>query len=98
SMINLNVLNPKQLEKQLKVVESRISELENEIKDLERMRKACLILMGDPVDFDAPEAVPLAAPEAKPPKPKKAPPAPKAEASELHDKIRDTLQGAEGGL
>ena len=44
-MIN-NVLNPKQLEKQIKVIESRMLELQRELDELNRMRDACHTLLG----------------------------------------------------
>lgn len=40
------VLNEKQLEKQIKLLEGRISELRAEMDTLERRRQACLVLLG----------------------------------------------------
>lgn len=44
--IPLNLISTKSLEKQLKVVEARISELQAEITELEKIKSACLVLMG----------------------------------------------------
>lgn len=41
-----NVLNPKALERQLKILETRIGELQTEIGELEKMRSACHTLLG----------------------------------------------------
>jgi hypothetical protein len=40
------VLNEKQLEKQIKLLEGRIGELRSEMETLERRRQACLVLLG----------------------------------------------------
>lgn len=42
----LNIISSKSLEKQLKVVESRISTLQAEMAELEKIKNACLVLMG----------------------------------------------------
>lgn len=43
----LSVLNPKALDRQVKVLEKRIHELRSELDELERMKLACRILMGE---------------------------------------------------
>lgn len=48
---NLNIVSPKSLEKQLKIVESRVQELQAEIHELEKIRTACLILLGTAAEF-----------------------------------------------
>ena len=53
--IPLNLVSPKSLEKQLKVVESRIGELEAEITELEKIKAACLVLLGTAPQADAVE-------------------------------------------
>lgn len=50
---HLNIVSPKSLEKQLKLVESRMEELRAEIHELEKMRTACLILLGNVAEFPA---------------------------------------------
>lgn len=42
----LNVISPKALEKQLKLVEGRIAVLQSEMAELEKIKNACLVLMG----------------------------------------------------
>lgn len=51
----LNIISPKALDKQLKIVESRIQVLQSEISDLEKVKNACLILLGSTPE--APEGV-----------------------------------------
>lgn len=46
TQIPLNLISAKSLEKQLKVVEGRIGELQTEIAELEKIKNACLVLMG----------------------------------------------------
>jgi hypothetical protein len=46
SLPNLNILNPKALEKQLKILEGHIGDLQMQIDELEKMRSACLVLLG----------------------------------------------------
>lgn len=41
-----NVLNEKQLEKQVKLLETRLEELRAEISTLEKRKEACLLLLG----------------------------------------------------
>jgi hypothetical protein len=54
----LNIISSKSLEKQLKVVESRMSTLQAEMAELEKIKNACLVLMGPqgltPVEENAP--------------------------------------------
>lgn len=47
-MTTLNVLNPKALEKQIKIVDARLSELSVELEELEKIKAACQILLGKP--------------------------------------------------
>lgn len=42
----INVISPKALEKQLKIVEGRMSVLQTEITDLQKIKDACLTLLG----------------------------------------------------
>jgi|GEM_PF-4991252 len=44
--ILLNIISSKSLEKQLKVVEGRMSTLQAEMAELEKIKNACLVLMG----------------------------------------------------
>ncbi len=44
--IPMNLISTKSLEKQLKVVEGRMSELQAEMAELEKIKNACLVLMG----------------------------------------------------
>ena len=44
-----NVINPKSLERQIKIIESRLSELQNETAALEKKREACYLLLGLPL-------------------------------------------------
>lgn len=67
--IPLNLVSPKSLEKQLKVVETRIGELEAEITELQKIKSACLVLLGTAPQA---EAVETAAPVAGKAKKKKA--------------------------
>ena len=51
SIQNFNIVSSKSLEKQLKVVEVRIQELQAEIHDLEKIRSACHTLLGTSSDL-----------------------------------------------
>src|SRR5690554_6726159 len=42
----LNVLNPKQLERQIKVLDGRITELRRKLDRLEKRKAACQLLLG----------------------------------------------------
>ncbi len=42
----LNLINPKSLEKQLKAVEGRMQTLQAEIAELQKIKEACLVLLG----------------------------------------------------
>jgi hypothetical protein len=44
--VSLNIISTKSLEKQLKVVEGRMSTLQAEMAELEKIKNACLVLMG----------------------------------------------------
>lgn len=44
-----NVINPKSLERQIKIIEGRLSELQSETAALEKRREACYILLGHPL-------------------------------------------------
>ena len=72
SGLTLNIVNSKSLEKQLKVVETRINELQTEIRDLEKIKTACQVLLGAPAEFPVPvtEGTQVEAASAKPPKKK----------------------------
>lgn len=48
--MTLNVLNPKSLEKQIKIVDARLSELAVELEELEKIKAACQILLGKPTE------------------------------------------------
>jgi hypothetical protein len=59
SFPNINILNPKALERQLKVLDTHINELQGQIDELQKMRSACLILLGaapQPQEVTAPQA------------------------------------------
>ncbi len=62
-----NVLNPKALEKQIKIYDTRLQTLQEEVDELQRMRAACqLLLGGTPVSAEAqPEAAGEVAKNAK---------------------------------
>lgn len=98
----LNVLNAKQLEKQVKVLDGRLTELQGEIRELEKMRTACLILLGSPVDFAPPpapaEAARSASPEGRPAKAKKAAPAKAEKAPEVAESEEGDLPEAISGV
>lgn len=81
--MTLNILNPKALERQLKVVEAKIAELQAEMEGLEKIRNACLVLMGT---VEMPAAT--APNETKVAEPK----------VEIQDKIKEILQDREQGL
>lgn len=69
--IPTNVINPKSLEKQLKLVDSRVQELQAELRELEKVRTACLILLGNPAEFaEGAEAKPVEAAAPKSPRKK----------------------------
>ena len=94
--MNLNILNPKALERQLKVVETRINELQTEIDGLEKIRAACLILMGN-ISVDLPSAeVVKENVDVAPPATKTKKPAPLVE--NIHEIIREVLHDRENGL
>ncbi|MEZ4750932.1 MAG: hypothetical protein R3B54_10010 [Bdellovibrionota bacterium] len=44
----LGVISSKALEKQLKIVNSRLEEIQSEVAELEKIKEACLTLMGSP--------------------------------------------------
>lgn len=44
-----NVINPKSLERQIKIIEQRLTELQAETSALEKRREACHILLGLPL-------------------------------------------------
>jgi hypothetical protein len=50
-----NVLNPKALEKQIKIYDTRLQTLMEEVDELQRMRAACSLLLGAPAEA-APES------------------------------------------
>lgn len=54
----LNIISSKSLEKQLKVVESRMSTLQAEMAELEKIKNACLVLMGPQGLVPAEESAP----------------------------------------
>ncbi len=58
--IPLNLISPKSLEKQLKVVESRIGVLETEISELLKIKAACLVLLGTAPPAETVDAAPTA--------------------------------------
>jgi len=66
----LNIISPKSLEKQLKVVDSRIQTLQAEIDELTKIRNACLVLLGNSVE-ETPERIEVEAPKASKKKPEK---------------------------
>jgi len=68
-MQTFNIVSSKSLEKQLKVVETRIQELQSEIEDLEKIRSACHTLLG--TSNDAPAEASESAQELAPASPKK---------------------------
>lgn len=65
-----NVLNPKSLEKQMKIYDSRLQILQAEVEELSRLRAACQLLLGSAPGAEA-AAVPAEATDAKGPKGKK---------------------------
>ncbi len=73
---NLNIISPKSLEKQLKLVEGRMGALEAEIADLQKIKEACLVLLGS-----APQTEPVEI-EASAPAPKSKKKTPKSEEQE----------------
>jgi hypothetical protein len=60
--MELTLLNPKALERQLKALEGRIQEVQREMDDLERKRRACLILMGQDIELEPVRAAAAPAP------------------------------------
>jgi hypothetical protein len=92
---SLNVLNIKALEKQLKVLETRIAEVQRELEDLEKKRRACLILMGQDVELE-PRPAASAESGARPSKPA-AKPKPKPDTA-LFPKVSEVLAEAKGPL
>ena len=54
----LNIISSKSLEKQLKVVEGRMSTLQAEMAELEKIKNACLVLMGPQALVPAEDAAP----------------------------------------
>lgn len=44
-----NVINPKSLERQIRIIEQRLMELQSEANELEKRREACHILLGQPL-------------------------------------------------
>jgi len=73
SIQNFNIVSAKSLEKQLKVVEGRIQELQAEVQDLEKIRSACLVLLGTSTETTIETSEPaaelsLATPRKKAPK------------------------------
>lgn len=85
----LSVLNPKALDRQVKVLEKRIHELKSELEELERMKLACRILMGEEaaaalaMEPQPPEATPAARPAKAKPKPRRVEEAIESEESSL---------------
>ena len=69
----LNIVSPKSLEKQLKVVETRIGALEAEIADLQKIKDACLVLLGTVPQAEPVEEIEAAAPAPKSKKKKNEP-------------------------
>lgn len=68
-----NVINPKSLERQIKIIEQRLLELQTETSALEKRREACHILLGQPlapIGAGTVEAA-TATPPKKPARPKK---------------------------
>lgn len=51
-----NIISAKSLEKQLKVVESRMGVLEAEISELQKIKDACLVLLGSAPQTETLEA------------------------------------------
>ncbi len=66
SQTPLNIVSPKSLEKQLKVVETRIGALETEIADLQKIKNACLVLLGTGTSAEPMEEIEAAAPTPAP--------------------------------
>lgn len=61
-----NVVNPKSLERQIKLLEQRMRDLQTEIGTLEKRREACHVLLGIPLaPLGALTEGALAAPPAK---------------------------------
>jgi hypothetical protein len=73
--LNLNILNSKALERQIKVVEGRIAELQKELQALERVRAACRILLGEDTELPTHVGTAQTASTATPAPAKKAKPA-----------------------
>lgn len=86
------VLNEKQLEKQIKLLEGRIGELRAEMDTLERRRQACLVLLGQET-AQAPVATAAPADDSKKPtaKPSKKS---KLTLEEVPSKIRELLEAS----
>jgi hypothetical protein len=84
SSIPLNIISPKALDKQLKVVESRIQVLQAEITELEKVKNACLVLLGspDPSQVESAEAA-WSSPPGKPGKKKRSESAPEEDADPI---------------
>src|SRR5262245_21549433 len=91
--MSLNIMNPKQLEKQVKIVETRIAELQAEIDGLEKIRTACQILLGNEATLPVAKTAETPA-EPKPAKPRapKAPKEPPAARADLSERIVDLLR------
>jgi hypothetical protein len=80
--MSLNILNPKSLERQLKILETEIGKLQLQIDELEKMKAACLTLLGT-------------APAPEPSEPKEAAP---VKSTELTPRILDLLRQKETGM
>jgi hypothetical protein len=61
NQLPLNVISPKALEKQLKIVESRMTVLQAEMTELEKIKNACLVLMGTPEEAPSADMAGVAA-------------------------------------
>lgn len=78
-----NVLNPKSLEKQIKIYDTRLQVLQAEVEELTRLKSACSLLLGaQPGAEPTLEAKPAEGAEAKPAKAKGAKKEAKAEEGE----------------
>lgn len=90
------VLNEKQLEKQIKLLEGRIGELRAEMETLERRRQACLVLLGQEAAQATTATAGLATEDKKPQsaKGKKT----KLTLEEVPAKIRELLDASEEPL
>ena len=72
SVVLENVINPKSLERQIKIIEQRLLELQSETNALEKRREACHILLGQPLaPIGAGVEAATAVPPKKLPRPKK---------------------------